>query len=55
MTVWFPDPYPSARMWEAGAATPKPLSMFPENTGMDVELPILTTYLGVEVSKGKLG
>ncbi len=54
VTVWFPEQYRSARLWEIGAAAPKPLSMYPENTGMDVELPVVTTYVGVEVSKSKL-
>jgi hypothetical protein len=53
-TAWFQDQFQSARLWETGAAVPRPLSMYPENTGMDVELPAITTYVGVEVSKGKL-
>ncbi len=54
VTVWFPEQYRSARLWEIGAAAPEPLSMYPENAGMDVELPVITTYLGVELSKSKL-
>ena len=47
--------YRSARLWTADSSGPKTLSRFAENEGRDVELPAITTYAAVELSRGRPG
>jgi hypothetical protein len=53
-TVWFSAKYRSARLWTMDSPAPQSLSKYPENSGIDVELPSIAAYAGVEVSMGGL-
>ena len=54
VTVWFPQQYRAARMWTLGSEAPVPLTLVPENTGMDVQIPAVAPYAAVEVALQKL-
>ena len=53
-TVWFPQQYRAARMWTLGSEAPVALTLVPENTGIDVQVPSVSPYPAVEVSLQKL-
>ena len=53
-TVWFPQQYRAARMWTLGSDAPVALTLAPENTGMDVQVPSISPYGAVEVALQKL-
>lgn len=54
VTVWFPQQYRAARMWTLGSEAPVALTLVPENTGIDVQIPSVSPYSAVEVSLQKL-
>jgi hypothetical protein len=54
VTVWFPQQYRAARMWTMGSEDPVDLTLAPENTGMEVQVPSISPYAALEVALQKL-
>ncbi len=52
VTVWFRELYRSARLWTPGSEKSEPLVMSPENGGVEVRLPGISTYCAVELDRG---
>jgi hypothetical protein len=50
VTVWFPQQYRAARMWTLGSDDPVDLTLAPENTGMEVQVPSIAPYAALEVA-----
>ncbi len=52
VTVWFREPYRTARLWCIGSEKPELLKTAPVNGGVEVYLPSVQTYSAVELEKG---